>query len=101
MCLLCLCSRNYFSRFVVFNIAVIHSRNRVRAFVRRVFQASNRGNGMRRSKTKLTKNLGMVLLGIWLIVTGLLQVTSIPIQGLGTIMAILAIAAGILILLGR
>ncbi len=50
---------------------------------------------------KLTKSLGMLLLGIWLIVTGLLPVLSVPIQGIGTILALLAVAAGVLILLGR
>ena len=50
---------------------------------------------------KPPKNLGMLLLGIWLIVTGLLQVTSIHIPAIGTILALLAIAAGVLILLGR
>ena len=50
---------------------------------------------------RLPKNLGMLLLGIWLIVTGLLQVVAIPIPALGIIMAILAIAAGVLIVLGR
>ena len=50
---------------------------------------------------KLPKNLGMLLLGIWLIVTGLLQVVSIHVPAIGTIMALLAIAAGVLILLGR
>ena len=50
---------------------------------------------------KLTKKLGMLLLGIWLIVTGLLQVGSISIPSIGIIMAILAIAAGVFILLGR
>ena len=50
---------------------------------------------------KLTKSLGMLLLGIWLIVTGLLQVGSLPIPAIGTILAVLAIAAGVLILLGR
>jgi len=50
---------------------------------------------------KLTKNLGMLLLGIWLIVTGLLPVVSIPTPAIGTILALLAIAAGVLILLGR
>jgi len=49
----------------------------------------------------LTRNLGMLLLGIWLILTGLVQITSIPIPGLGTIMALLALIAGVLILLGR
>jgi hypothetical protein len=50
---------------------------------------------------KLTKNLGMLLLGIWLVVSGLLQVVSISIPGIGMILAILAIAAGALILVGR
>ncbi|MGZ3940560.1 MAG: hypothetical protein ACXVBK_17450, partial [Flavisolibacter sp.] len=50
---------------------------------------------------KLPKNLGMLLLGIWLIVTGLLQVVSIHIPAIGTILALVAIAAGVLILLGR
>lgn len=50
---------------------------------------------------RITKNLGMLLLAIWLIVTGLAQVISIPIAALGMILAVLAIAAGVLILLGR
>jgi hypothetical protein len=50
---------------------------------------------------KMTKNLGMILLGAWLILTGLLQVVSIPIPAIGTILAVLAVAAGVLILLGR
>jgi hypothetical protein len=49
----------------------------------------------------LTKNLGMLLLGIWLIVTGLLQVVSIYVPAIGLILALLAIAAGALILVGR
>jgi len=47
------------------------------------------------------KKLGMLLLGIWLIMTGLLQVVSVPIPAIGVILALLAIAAGALILLGR
>ena len=50
---------------------------------------------------KLTKNLGWLLTGIWLVVTGLLAFVHIPISGLGTVLAILAIAAGALLLLGR
>ncbi|MBI3942303.1 MAG: hypothetical protein HY326_04760 [Chloroflexi bacterium] len=50
---------------------------------------------------RLTKNTGLLLLGIWLIVTGLQQFVSIPIAGLGMILALLAIGAGIFILLGR
>lgn len=50
---------------------------------------------------KLTKNLGMLLLAIWLIVSGLIPLLNLSFSGLGTIMAILAIAAGVLIGLGR
>jgi len=49
---------------------------------------------------KITKNIGMLLLAIWLILYGL--ATFIPaLSGLGVILAILAIAAGVFILLGR
>jgi len=50
---------------------------------------------------KITKNLGMLLLSIWLIVTGLISLLKFTFTGLDIIMAILAIAAGVLILLGR
>ncbi len=49
---------------------------------------------------KITKNIGMLLLAIWLILTGL--AAFIPaLAGLGVILAILAIAAGVFILLQR
>ncbi len=50
---------------------------------------------------KLAKNLGMLLLGIWLIATGLIPFLNLSFSGLGSVMAILAIAAGVLLLLGR
>jgi hypothetical protein len=50
---------------------------------------------------KITKNLGMLLLGIWLIMTGLIPLLQLSFSGLGTAMAVLAIAAGALILVGR
>ena len=50
---------------------------------------------------KLTKSIGMLLLGFWLILTGLIPLLSLSFSGLGTLMAILAIAAGVLILIGR
>jgi hypothetical protein len=50
---------------------------------------------------RLTRNVGMLLLGIWLILTGLLQIASISIPGIGILLALLAIVAGILILIGR
>jgi hypothetical protein len=49
-------------------------------------------------KMRLTKNTGMLLLGIWLILWGALSISS---SGLGLVQAILAIAAGLLILIGR
>jgi hypothetical protein len=49
---------------------------------------------------KFTKNIGMLLLAIWLILSGL--ATFIPaLSSMGVILAILAIAAGVFILLGR
>jgi len=50
---------------------------------------------------KVTKNLGMLLLGIWLIASGLIPLLNLSFSGLGTAMAVLAIAAGALILIGR
>jgi hypothetical protein len=50
---------------------------------------------------RLTKNLGMLLLGIWLIITGLVPLLDLHFSGLGTLMGILALAAGALILTGR
>lgn len=50
---------------------------------------------------KVTRNLGMLLLAVWLIVTGLIPLLNLSFSGLGIIMAILAIAAGVLIIVGR
>ena len=52
-------------------------------------------------KINFTKSIGMLLLSIWLIVTGLISLLSFNFAGLPVIMAILAIAAGVFILLGR
>jgi len=49
----------------------------------------------------LTHNLGMILLAIWLILYGLIALLGLSFSGLGVIMAILAIAAGVLILIER
>jgi uncharacterized membrane protein len=49
-----------------------------------------------------SKNIGMLLLGIWLIVSGVVAlVPAVFFNGLGTIMAILAVLAGIFILLRK
>jgi len=50
---------------------------------------------------KITKNVGLLLLGIWLILTGLLPLIDMASPGMVTVMAVLAIAAGALILVGR
>jgi hypothetical protein len=50
---------------------------------------------------QLTRNIGMLLLGIWLILSGLIPLFNLSFSGLGTLMMILAIAAGVFILLER
>ena len=50
---------------------------------------------------KITRNIGMLLLAIWLILNGLIALLGLSFEGLGLIMGLLAIAAGIFILLGR
>ncbi len=50
---------------------------------------------------RLPKNLGMILLAIWLILTGLIALLKFSFTGLDIIMAILALAAGVLILMRR
>jgi hypothetical protein len=50
---------------------------------------------------KLTRNVGMLLLAVWLVLTGLVPLLNLSFSGLGTVMAILAIAAGVLVLVGR
>jgi len=49
-----------------------------------------------------SRNLGMLLLGIWLILTGLLPLINMRISPtVTTALAVLAVVAGILILLRR
>jgi fatty acid desaturase len=50
---------------------------------------------------KFTKNIGFLLLAIFLILYGLIALLSLSFAGLGVIMGLLAIAAGVFILLGR
>ena len=45
--------------------------------------------------------LGMLLLAIWLMATGLVPLLKVNFAHSGTILSVLAVAAGILILLGR
>jgi hypothetical protein len=59
------------------------------------------GNEVNNMNLKLTTNLGMLLLGIWLIVMGVLQALSVGNPIVHVLLALLAVAAGIFIVLGR
>lgn len=61
---------------------------------------THKESNMKISK-KLTQKLGMILLAIWLILTGLFQLVSFDFPYKAVIMSILAIAAGVLILFDR
>jgi hypothetical protein len=50
---------------------------------------------------KVTGNPGMLLLGVWLILYGLIDLLNFSFDGLGVIMAVLAVAAGVLIVIGK
>jgi hypothetical protein len=50
---------------------------------------------------KLAKNLGTFLLAVWLIMYGLIAMFGLNFRGSSMVMALLALAAGILILLDR
>jgi hypothetical protein len=52
-------------------------------------------------RVHIEAGLGMALFAVWLIVTGVIGLVSLSFTGLGLIMALLAITAGILILLGK
>jgi len=52
-------------------------------------------------KSTNSTSIGMILLGIWLIVTGATPLLAITIPYRTVVMAILALVAGILIILGR
>ena len=49
----------------------------------------------------VTKNFGKLLLGAWLILTGLIRLVDFNFRGLTTVMAVLAIVAGVLIAVDR
>jgi hypothetical protein len=50
---------------------------------------------------KFTKNIGMLLLAIWLILSGAFTIFHVAFDGEVTIMAVLAIIAGVFIVIGR
>lgn len=47
------------------------------------------------------KNLGLLLAGIWFLVTGLAHLLSLSFSGMGVLLALLAVAAGVCLLIGR
>ncbi|MCE9604356.1 MAG: hypothetical protein K8U03_05560 [Planctomycetia bacterium] len=49
----------------------------------------------------MSKNLGMKVLGVYLIVVGLIPLLGLSIANIGIVVAVLAVAAGVLILMGR
>jgi hypothetical protein len=49
----------------------------------------------------MKRSIGLLLLGIWLVLTGIIPLINLSFNYLGTAMAILAIVAGVLILIGR
>lgn len=50
---------------------------------------------------RMTKSIGLILLAIWLVLTGVIPIISLSFEGLDVIMAALAIGAGVFILIGR
>ena len=57
---------------------------------------------MAMANTLAGRNLGMLLLAVWLILTGLLPLLNVRVSAtVTTVLAVLAIAAGVLILLRR
>jgi hypothetical protein len=62
-------------------------------------QPTHKGRNM---SMDITKNIGMLLLSIWLIISGLVAlVPAVYFNGLASILGILAIAAGIFILIKK
>jgi len=53
------------------------------------------------SGMRITSRLGALLLSIWLLVQGAIQLLQISFPQMGPVMAVLAVAAGALMLVGR
>ena len=53
------------------------------------------------SGTRITSHLGALLLSIWLLVQGAIQLLQVSFPQMGLVMAVLAVAAGTLMLVGR
>jgi hypothetical protein len=50
---------------------------------------------------RTTRSMGVNLLGIWLLLTGIIQFVGLGLPGIHVLMGILAFVAGLLILAGR
>ena len=49
----------------------------------------------------MIKNIGLILLAVWLIAKGLITIIGLKFSGMAVVMAVLAIVAGVFILLGK
>lgn len=66
------------------------------------YVAFQKGEGMALTNSLAGRNLGMLLLGLWLILTGLLPLLNMKLSSTVTTgLAVLGIVAGVLILLKR
>src|SRR5207302_9870692 len=77
-----------------------HSRYKWRRSAR-ITGAVTPGPDWQGKNMRTTKNLGKLLLGIWLILMGLIPLLHLLIPYVTTLMALLAVAAGVFILLDR
>ncbi len=50
---------------------------------------------------RMGKNTGILLLGIWLVLTGLLPFLRVSLPHSSTVLPLLAVVAGVLLLVGR
>ena len=53
------------------------------------------------SGEKLAAQIGSILLGLWLVLGGLASLFHVRFAGSGIILAVLAVAAGIMVMIGR
>ena len=49
----------------------------------------------------MTKKLGLLLVGIWFVVTGVNHFIGLSFSGLGAVMALLAVVGGVLLIADR
>ena len=50
---------------------------------------------------RVNRNLGMLLLAVWLILEGLVSLLNLSFSGIGMLLGLLALAAGVVLLLGK